>query len=101
MGSMKQLMAAVAVVLWLWTVAVEAEYLKYKDPKQPLKVRIKDLMSRMTLEEKIGQITQIEREVSSADVVNKYFIGMSAELLFFMIFFVSVEFHGRVRCFFS
>ncbi|KAL8496226.1 hypothetical protein ACS0TY_020079 [Phlomoides rotata] len=32
-------------------------------------------MSRMTLEEKIGQMTQIEREVSSADVVNKYFIG--------------------------
>ncbi|PKI18226.1 hypothetical protein CRG98_049500, partial [Punica granatum] len=37
-----------------------AEYMKYKDPKQPVNVRIKDLMSRMTLEEKIGQMTQIE-----------------------------------------
>ncbi|KAL8501002.1 hypothetical protein ACS0TY_020547 [Phlomoides rotata] len=75
MISMKRLMTSATVVLWLWTVAVEAEYFKYKDPKQPLEVRIRDLMRRMTLEEKIGQMTQIEREVSSPDVVNKYFIG--------------------------
>lgn len=49
--------------------------MKYKNPKQPLGVRIKDLMSRMTLEEKIGQMVQIEREVASADVMKKYFIG--------------------------
>lgn len=48
---------------------------KYKDPKQPLSVRIKDLMSRMTLEEKIGQMTQIERKVASADVMRQHFIG--------------------------
>ncbi|CAL0299227.1 unnamed protein product [Lupinus luteus] len=53
----------------------EAEYLKYKDPKQPLNVRIKDLIKRMTLEEKIGQMVQIDRTVASADVINKYFIG--------------------------
>lgn len=41
----------------------DAEYLKYKDPKQPLGARIRDLMSRMTLEEKIGQMVQIERSV--------------------------------------
>nr|BBD18022.1 beta-glucosidase [Gentiana triflora] len=52
-----------------------AEYVKYKDPKQPLGVRIKDLMKRMTLEEKIGQMTQIERALASPDVMNKYFIG--------------------------
>ncbi|GAY39961.1 hypothetical protein CUMW_048370 [Citrus unshiu] len=53
----------------------EAEYLKYKDPKQPLHVRVNDLVSRMTLEEKIGQMTQIERGVASAEVMKKYFIG--------------------------
>ncbi|XP_044470525.1 beta-glucosidase BoGH3B-like isoform X1 [Mangifera indica] len=53
----------------------EAEYMKYKDPKQPINVRINDLMKRMTLEEKIGQMTQIERNVSSADVIKNYFIG--------------------------
>ncbi|MED6109725.1 hypothetical protein PIB30_036286 [Stylosanthes scabra] len=53
----------------------EAEYLKYKDPKQPLNARIKDLMKRMTLEEKIGQMVQIERTVASADVIKNYSIG--------------------------
>ncbi|XP_058747239.1 uncharacterized protein LOC131620258 [Vicia villosa] len=53
----------------------DTEYLKYKDPKQPLNTRIKDLVGRMTLEEKIGQMLQIERTVASADIVNKYYIG--------------------------
>ncbi|KAF7831601.1 Lysosomal beta glucosidase [Senna tora] len=53
----------------------QAEYLKYKDPKQPLNVRIRDLLKRMTLEEKIGQMTQIERLNATADVMKKYFIG--------------------------
>ncbi|TYK19869.1 beta-glucosidase BoGH3B-like [Cucumis melo var. makuwa] len=53
----------------------KAENLKYKDPKQPLNVRIKDLLGRMTLEEKIGQMTQIERVNASTDVMKKYFIG--------------------------
>jgi len=30
----------------------------YKDPNQPIEVRIKDLMERMTLEEKVGQMCQ-------------------------------------------
>lgn len=52
-----------------------AEYLKYKDPKQPIAIRVKDLLSRMTLAEKIGQMTQIERENATADALAKYFIG--------------------------
>ncbi|KAM0944132.1 putative glucan 1,3-beta-glucosidase [Dioscorea sansibarensis] len=52
-----------------------AEYVKYKDPKKPLNVRIIDLLGRMTLAEKIGQMTQIERENATAEVINKYFIG--------------------------
>ncbi|POO01414.1 Glycoside hydrolase [Trema orientale] len=53
----------------------EAGYPKYKDPKQKLGVRIKDLFSRMTLEEKIGQMVQIERSVATPEVMKKYFIG--------------------------
>ncbi|XP_075520076.1 uncharacterized protein LOC142553598 [Primulina tabacum] len=62
-------------VLMLLCFCTEAEYLKYKDPKQPLNVRIKDLLKRMTLEEKIGQMTMIDRKVASRDIVNNYFIG--------------------------
>ncbi|KAG0531557.1 hypothetical protein BDA96_04G032700 [Sorghum bicolor] len=51
------------------------DYLRYKDPKQPLNRRIDDLLRRMTLAEKIGQMSQIERENATADVVNKYLIG--------------------------
>ncbi|XP_058732916.1 uncharacterized protein LOC131604497 [Vicia villosa] len=66
---------AVLMLLQCCIAITEAEYLKYKDPKQPLNTRIKDLVGRMTLEEKIGQMVQIERTVASADVVNKYYIG--------------------------
>lgn len=47
----------------------------YKDPKLPANVRVKDLLSRMSLDEKIGQMVQIERKVASADVMKNYFIG--------------------------
>ncbi|KAJ9540443.1 hypothetical protein OSB04_026949 [Centaurea solstitialis] len=63
------------VVLSCWASMAEAEYFKYKDPKQPLGVRIKDLMKRMTVEEKIGQMTQIDRTVASNEVMKKYLIG--------------------------
>ncbi|XP_031258524.1 uncharacterized protein LOC116116599, partial [Pistacia vera] len=62
-------------LLLLISCLAEAEYMKHKDHKQPINVRIKDLMKRMTLEEKIGQMTQIERDVSTADVIKNYFIG--------------------------
>ncbi|XP_022718867.1 uncharacterized protein LOC111277028 [Durio zibethinus] len=66
-------------ILLLWScLAASAKahkYMKYKDPKLPLNNRIKDLMRRMTLAEKIGQMIQIERNVTSAEVMRKYFIG--------------------------
>ncbi|PON62150.1 Glycoside hydrolase [Parasponia andersonii] len=58
-----------------WIATTEAEYYKYKDPKQPIKVRVKDLLKRMTVEEKMGQMAQIDRKVASAEVMKKYFIG--------------------------
>ncbi|XP_075491457.1 uncharacterized protein LOC142529728 [Primulina tabacum] len=63
------------LVLCLSAVFVDADNLIYKDPKQPLEDRVGDLLQRMTLEEKIGQMTQIERKVAAPNVMNKYFIG--------------------------
>lgn len=51
-------------------------YVKYKDPKQPLGARMKNLLNIMTLEEKIGQMVQIERANATADVMKNYFIGI-------------------------
>lgn len=63
----------------------EAEYMRYKDANQTINVRIEDLLKRMTLAEKIGQMTQIERTVASADVMKNYFIG-TISLIFFLLF---------------
>lgn len=63
------------LVVCVWAVMAQSEYIKYKDPSQPIEIRIKDLMKKMTLEEKIGQMTQIERTVASVEVLKKYFIG--------------------------
>src|SRR4051812_28761931 len=74
--SMGTLHKATFVLLMLCLSALgRAEYLKYKDPKQPVGARIKDLLGRMTLAEKIGQMTQIERINATAEVLSKYFIG--------------------------
>ncbi len=56
------------------TTSTEGSFV-YKDPEQPIALRVKDLLSRMTLEEKIGQMTQIEREVSNSSVILRYHIG--------------------------
>ncbi|KAK9061485.1 hypothetical protein SSX86_018666 [Deinandra increscens subsp. villosa] len=61
--------------MWSCSIFAESCVMKYKDPTQPLNVRIKDLLGRMTLEEKIGQMTQIDRSVATPDVMRNYFIG--------------------------
>ena len=53
----------------------ETESIKYKDPNQPVAVRVKDLLGRMSLEEKIGQMVQIDRSVANAEVMKTYYIG--------------------------
>ncbi|KAK3026302.1 hypothetical protein RJ639_040990 [Escallonia herrerae] len=47
----------------------------YRNPNEPLEARIKDLMSRMTVKEKIGQMTQIERSVATPSAVKDLSIG--------------------------
>jgi len=49
--------------------------LVYKDPKYPVEVRVEDLLSKMTLDEKIGQMTQAERDGVTIDDIRGYFLG--------------------------
>ena len=80
------------LLILCWALIGEAEYMKYKDPNQPVNVRVRDLMKRMTLPEKIGQMTQIERQVASAQVVKDHFIGMSLIFIYVLLFlFVNKE----------
>jgi beta-glucosidase len=44
----------------------------YKDPRQPVDVRVRDLLGRMTLEEKIGQMGQINSYVLLGDPTNPW-----------------------------
>lgn len=70
-------------IFCLTEVWAKPRYMRYKDPKQPLNVRINDLLGRMTLEEKIGQMVQIDRTVASKEVMKKYLIGNVYFLSFF------------------
>ncbi len=47
----------------------------YPDPSQPVEARVEDLLARMTLEEKIGQMTQVELGSIQPGDISKYYIG--------------------------
>ncbi|KAK6119113.1 LOW QUALITY PROTEIN: hypothetical protein DH2020_047156 [Rehmannia glutinosa] len=50
----------------------------YKDPKQPMELRIKSLIDQMTLTEKIGQMVQIDRVNVTSEILRDYSIALSA-----------------------
>ncbi len=56
-------------------ISVQAQVLPYQDPALPIEARIEDLLARMTLEEKAGQMIQAERAASTAGEVKKYYLG--------------------------
>ncbi len=47
----------------------------YRDPSLPISVRVDALLAQMTLAEKIGQITQVEKNSLTPAVVTEQFIG--------------------------
>ena len=47
----------------------------YKDPDKSIELRIKSLLSLMTLEEKIGQMVQAERGSITPDDIQNYYLG--------------------------
>ncbi|KAL0725270.1 hypothetical protein Bca4012_039869 [Brassica carinata] len=55
-------------------------YIKYKDPKAAVEERVEDLLTRMTLPEKLGQMCQVDRfnfshTPNGQEVFTKYLIG--------------------------
>ena len=55
--------------------ATDSEALIYTDPEVPVADRIDDLLARMTLEEKIGQMTLVEKNSLEPADVTTHFIG--------------------------
>ena len=56
-------------------VATEPFTSSFLDPTLPFKERAADLLTRMSLDEKIGQMTLVEKGSIQGDAVTKYFIG--------------------------
>lgn len=48
----------------------------YMNPQEPIEARVKHLLSLMTLKEKIGQMTQIERSVATPSAIKHFSIGI-------------------------
>jgi beta-glucosidase len=61
------LAASLVVALVATAAAGGADPLPYENPSLPVKQRVTDLLSRMTLEEKVGQMTQAERGAVTDD----------------------------------
>ena len=47
----------------------------YKDPTQPIEARLEDLMSRMTVEEKIGQMCQLDGRIEPETWITEKHVG--------------------------
>ncbi|XP_054792276.1 uncharacterized protein LOC129297943 isoform X2 [Prosopis cineraria] len=58
-----------------WMNRLEGMDCLYKNPNEPIEARVQDLLSRMTLKEKIGQMTQIERRVATPSAIRDWSIG--------------------------
>ena len=58
------------------TTKVPTDNSLYKNPELPVMDRVRDLLSYMTLEEKIGQMTQVGRQFLESDSdIGTYFLG--------------------------
>ena len=73
---MKTISLIVFILLFLFTtVSAQDEVLPYQNPDLPIDERVSDLVGRMTLEEKIGQMTLIEKGSIEPTAVTEYFVG--------------------------
>ncbi|KFK35444.1 hypothetical protein AALP_AA5G285000 [Arabis alpina] len=69
--------SAAIVILFVGSYGGAAE-IKYKDPKAAVEERVEDLLTRMTLPEKLGQMCQVDRfnfTKISSEIFTKYLIG--------------------------
>lgn len=66
---------AIAASATLGGLAHTASAQPYKDPSLPVATRVNDLLSRMSLDEKLGQMTQAERNAVSNAQVTQFRLG--------------------------
>jgi len=69
------LLAGVALILAVFGCSPAAAQMAYKNPKLPVENRVDDLLSRMTLDEKVGQMTQLARDRLSPSTVKSLGLG--------------------------
>ncbi|KAM0997022.1 hypothetical protein TB1_006343 [Malus domestica] len=69
------LVGLLCLCCWTEMTKGEEEDMKYKNPKYSINDRVEDLLARMTLEEKIGQMAQVDRGNITAEVMKEYNIG--------------------------
>lgn len=65
----------VLILVLSLTISLSAQEEPYRNPALPIEERVEDLLGRMTLEEKIGQMTQIEKGSVSFDETAELFLG--------------------------
>ena len=73
-GAVTIALAATGVCL-LAPAAALAQGLPYKDPSLPIPTRVNDLLSRMSLDEKLGQMTQAERGAVTNSQIVQFRLG--------------------------
>lgn len=57
-------------------IPTKSDLVVYQNPNMPIEKRVSDLLSRMTLEEKIGQMMQVDRGfIEKISDIKDYFIG--------------------------
>jgi len=54
---------------------MQAQQSIYRDASQSIESRVQDLLAQMTIEEKVGQMTQVEKNSITPEDTKKYFIG--------------------------
>lgn len=69
------LVLSIAVLLVLSAPILAQDIPAYLNPDLPVEERVADLLARMSLEEKIGQMTQIEKNSLTPADVTEWFIG--------------------------
>src|SRR6187402_779892 len=68
-------LTASGLVAALTASSAQAAGLPYQDATLPTATRVADLLGRMSLDDKIGQMTQAERAVVSASDMTTYRLG--------------------------
>lgn len=64
----------------------------YRDPNAAIECRVKDLISRMTLKEKVAQMTQIEKSVADFTAITQLSIGISSSSLVVVVIVINIYF---------